>query len=96
MTLFDAIGKTYNKTRVADDRIVSELLRLADLAKGHHIIADIGAGTGNYSIALANAGLQIRPGQGQLQEMVVANDPLAHRGSAPQTPPRRGQAPAAG
>ena len=60
MTLFDAISKTYNKTRVADDRIVSELIRLADLEKGDHIIADIGAGTGNYSIALANAGFQIR------------------------------------
>jgi ubiquinone/menaquinone biosynthesis C-methylase UbiE len=60
MTLFDAIGKTYNKTRVADDRIVSELIRLADLGPGDHIIADIGAGTGNYSIALKNAGFRIR------------------------------------
>jgi hypothetical protein len=48
MTLFDAIGKTYNKTRVADDRIVSELIRLADLGHEDQIIADIGAGTGNY------------------------------------------------
>ncbi len=60
MTLFDAIGKTYNKTRIADDRIVSEIIRLADLGRGNHIIADIGAGTGNYSVALANAGFQIR------------------------------------
>jgi ubiquinone/menaquinone biosynthesis C-methylase UbiE len=60
MMLFDAIGRAHNKTRVADDRIVSELIRLSDLEKGDCIVADIGAGTGNYSIALANAGFQIR------------------------------------
>ena len=60
MTLFGPIGKTYNRTRVADDRIVSKLIRLIDLGKGDCIIADIGAGTGNYSAALANVGFQIR------------------------------------
>jgi ubiquinone/menaquinone biosynthesis C-methylase UbiE len=57
--LFDKIGKTYNDTRAADERIISELIRLLGLYKGA-IIADIGAGTGNYSFALANAGYKIR------------------------------------
>lgn len=56
--LFNKIGGTYNKTRAADERILSELIRLLDLQKGT-IIADIGAGTGNYSFALANAGYKI-------------------------------------
>lgn len=59
MTIFDAIGGAYNKTRAADERIVSELIRLINLKKESAIIADIGAGTGNYSIALANAGYKI-------------------------------------
>jgi ubiquinone/menaquinone biosynthesis C-methylase UbiE len=60
VALFDSIGKTYNRTRAADHRIVSELIRLAGVDKVNCIAADIGAGTGNYSLALANAGFQIR------------------------------------
>ena len=56
--LYNKIGETYNKTRAADKRIISELMRLLGLQKGA-IIADIGAGTGNYSFALANAGYKI-------------------------------------
>ena len=57
--LFNKIGETYNKTRAADERIISELIRLLALQKGA-IIADIGAGTGNYGIPLANAGYKIK------------------------------------
>jgi ubiquinone/menaquinone biosynthesis C-methylase UbiE len=57
--LFNKIGETYNKTRAADERIISELIRLLGLQKGRSI-ADIGAGTGNYSFALANAGYKIK------------------------------------
>lgn len=57
--LFNKIGATYNKTRVADGRIISELIRLLDLQKGA-TIADVGAGTGNYSFALADAGYKIK------------------------------------
>jgi ubiquinone/menaquinone biosynthesis C-methylase UbiE len=57
--LFNKIGETYNKTRVADERIISELIVLLGLQKGA-IIADIGAGTGNYSFALANAGYKVK------------------------------------
>lgn len=59
MTLFNRIGGTYNKTREADDRIVAELIRLIDLEK-NRIIADIGAGTGNYSLELAKAGYKVK------------------------------------
>jgi ubiquinone/menaquinone biosynthesis C-methylase UbiE len=58
MTLYDSIGKNYNSTRQADDRIVTELIRLLDLPTGS-TIADIGAGTGNYSNAIAEAGYQV-------------------------------------
>ena len=57
--LFDKIGGTYNRTRSADKRIVSELVRLLGLQKGT-TIADVGAGTGNYSIAMAKAGYKIK------------------------------------
>jgi hypothetical protein len=33
MTLFNSIGEVYNTTKVADGRIVSELIRLMDLEK---------------------------------------------------------------
>ncbi|MBT8338435.1 MAG: class I SAM-dependent methyltransferase [Desulfatitalea sp.] len=59
MTLFDMIGKTYDDTRQAGDRIVARLSQLLNLPLGSEI-ADIGAGTGNYSIALADAGFRVR------------------------------------
>lgn len=58
MTLYDSIGKTYNATRQADPRIVTQLLSLLDLPLGS-TIADIGAGTGNYSRAIAKLGYQV-------------------------------------
>ena len=59
MTVFDTIGKTYNNTRQADERIVAGIIKLVNLPLGSQI-ADIGAGTGNYSRALAEAGLRVR------------------------------------
>jgi ubiquinone/menaquinone biosynthesis C-methylase UbiE len=58
MTLYDSIGKNYNATRQADDRIVAKLISLLDLPTGS-TIADIGAGTGNYSNAIAEVGYQV-------------------------------------
>src|SRR4051812_39250208 len=55
--LYDAIGKTYSKTRKSDPRIAARLIELLSLAP-NSIVADIGAGTGNYSIELAQAGFQ--------------------------------------
>jgi SAM-dependent methyltransferase len=59
MTVFDTISETYDDTRQADARIVARLLKLLALPSGSHI-ADIGAGTGSYSIALADAGFRVR------------------------------------
>jgi ubiquinone/menaquinone biosynthesis C-methylase UbiE len=58
MTLYNAIGEGYNQTRQPDPRIVEQLLSLLDLPPGK-IIADVGAGTGNYSNAIADQGYQV-------------------------------------
>jgi ubiquinone/menaquinone biosynthesis C-methylase UbiE len=53
--IYDGIGKEYNFTRTADPRILTMILKLLSCGK-HSIIADIGAGTGNYSFQLAKRG----------------------------------------
>ena len=58
MTLYNSIGKNYNFTRKADARIVDKLVSLLGLPQGSKI-ADVGAGTGNYSNAIANRGYEI-------------------------------------
>lgn len=55
---YDQIGKTYSATRAADPRIVDKLVKLLSLHQGARLI-DIGAGTGNYSSALAKRGFQV-------------------------------------
>ncbi|WP_242054014.1 methyltransferase domain-containing protein [Nostoc sp. FACHB-888] len=55
MPIYNSIGQQYSKTRVTDQRIVNTLVNLLNLPKDS-IIADIGAGTGGYSLALANQG----------------------------------------
>lgn len=52
---YESIGEGYSLHREADPRIVQELVRLLGLSKGTEIL-DIGAGTGNYSCALARLG----------------------------------------
>jgi ubiquinone/menaquinone biosynthesis C-methylase UbiE len=58
MNLFDTIGETYTDTRQADERIIVLLVEYLDLCQGA-TIADIGAGTGNYSVALAEVGFRV-------------------------------------
>jgi ubiquinone/menaquinone biosynthesis C-methylase UbiE len=58
MTIFDMIGESYDNTRQADKRIVVRLAELLSLDSGSEI-ADIGAGTGNYTVALAEAGFRV-------------------------------------
>ena len=58
MAHYDIIGKTYDHTRRADPRIAGRLIDLLDLPAGA-AVADIGAGTGNYSHALALHGYQV-------------------------------------
>lgn len=59
MMLFNSIGKSYSNTRQADERIVDRLIRLLGLEYSASV-ADVGAGTGNYSIALAETGFKIK------------------------------------
>lgn len=58
MTLYNAIGKNYNQTRQPDPRIVNELVERLNLPRGS-TIADVGAGTGNYSLAIAQKGYRV-------------------------------------
>lgn len=58
MVLYNSIGQGYNRTRQADSRIVKRLVSLLDLPPGK-IIADVGAGTGNYSMEIANCGYRV-------------------------------------
>ena len=57
--LFDSIGSSYSKTRSADARIVKLLSDLLGSAN-HRTLADIGAGTGNYSLTLAEEGWSVK------------------------------------
>ena len=58
MPLYDSIGKQYTKTRIPDSRIIQKIIDLLNLPPGS-IIADIGAGTGGYSQALADRGFSV-------------------------------------
>lgn len=55
---YDQIGKTYNSTRMADQRITNQIMRHLGLPRGSRIV-DVGAGTGNYSYELAVHGFTI-------------------------------------
>jgi ubiquinone/menaquinone biosynthesis C-methylase UbiE len=55
MPIYDIIGKSYAQFRFPDHRIVDSLLNLLQLPPGS-TIADIGAGTGGYSRAIAQRG----------------------------------------
>ncbi len=56
--LYDRIGATYDATRQADPDLVKKLFDLLDRPKGA-LILDIGCGTGNYSLALVEAGHRV-------------------------------------
>jgi ubiquinone/menaquinone biosynthesis C-methylase UbiE len=56
--VYDRIGEGYSKHRCADRRIVEQLTRLLQLSPSA-TIADVGAGTGNYSNALADQGFKV-------------------------------------
>jgi ubiquinone/menaquinone biosynthesis C-methylase UbiE len=56
--LYDKIGKNYAQTRKSDPRIVTKLLKILPLSQ-FLVIADIGAGTGSYSLALAENSYQV-------------------------------------
>jgi ubiquinone/menaquinone biosynthesis C-methylase UbiE len=55
---YDVIGESYNENRTADERILKTIVELLNLPAGK-LIADIGAGTGNYANALADSGYRL-------------------------------------
>ena len=55
---YDRIGEGYSKYWRADPRLVDAIVDLLDLDAGDEI-AEIGAGSGNYSRALANRGFRV-------------------------------------
>ena len=58
MTNYNQIGRTYATTRRPDERITRRLIESLQLPP-QSVIADIGAGTGNYSIELAQRGFNV-------------------------------------
>ena len=56
--LYDSIGTTYTATRTAEPRIAQRLVELLKVPIGASIL-DVGAGTGNYSAALAEVGYNV-------------------------------------
>jgi predicted methyltransferase len=70
--VYQIIGANYNRHRAADPQIARELVRLLALAP-HSVVADVGAGTGNYSNALA----EDLPLEGSVDAVMYAcNTPL--------------------
>jgi ubiquinone/menaquinone biosynthesis C-methylase UbiE len=58
-TIYDRIGEGYARHRHADPRIIDTIIELLELPWGS-AIADVGAGTGNYSRALAKRGYAVK------------------------------------
>lgn len=58
MAEYNKIGQDYNLNRFADSRIINRLIDLMN-APNESLIADIGAGTGNYTNELAKAGFTV-------------------------------------
>lgn len=56
--IYDEIGTTYNGTRQADPYLTSRLIYLLQPTPGK-LYLDIGCGTGNYTIALADKGINL-------------------------------------
>ena len=59
MARYDEIGKGYNSYRKADHRLLKMLIQLLGLPVGS-VVADIGAGTGNYTNGLAEYGYKMK------------------------------------
>jgi len=85
---YNTIGVNYKINRTADYRIVSSIVGLLNLPTGA-TIADIGAGTGNYSNALAILGYKIKaiePSE-EMQRQAIPNGNVEwYSGSAESIP----------
>jgi ubiquinone/menaquinone biosynthesis C-methylase UbiE len=58
MVSYEQIGQGYSQTRRADARIVQQIIVLLSLPVDSRLL-DVGAGTGNYSNAMAAAGYKV-------------------------------------
>lgn len=88
MTIYDTIGNNYNESRRADDRIVDHILQLLR-CPASSLVADIGAGTGNYSYELAQHGYLVHalePSEKMRQQRKLHKDLTWHAGCAEAIP----------
>jgi ubiquinone/menaquinone biosynthesis C-methylase UbiE len=86
--IYDSIGIDYNQHRTAEPCFVRELVRLLRLPRGA-TVADIGAGTGNYSSAMAAQGyriLAIEPSERMRSQATPNPDVQWHAGTAEDVP----------
>jgi len=75
-TIYDKIGEGYNKTRKADPYIAARLFDLLQPQQNSTYL-DIGCGTGNYTIALNEMGVNLTgvdPSEKMLQEARAKNN----------------------
>ncbi len=88
---YDRIGGGYNNTRTADPYLTDRLIALLQPEKDKAYF-DLGCGTGNYTIALANKGLNftgIDPSERMLEEAAHHNPSVKWLiGSAEKIPAR--------
>jgi ubiquinone/menaquinone biosynthesis C-methylase UbiE len=89
MTVYNSIGQGYNQTRKADPYLAQTLHNLLQ-PKPYGIYLDIGCGTGNYTIALAEKGVMLHgvdPSEVMLNEAKAKSNAVQwHLGSAEQIP----------
>ncbi len=86
---YDEIGIGYNSTRQADPYLTNRLFDLLKPGNGK-LYLDIGCGTGNYTIALADKGLSftgVEPSEKMLREAKACNQKVSWlKGTAEQIP----------
>jgi len=85
---YDRIGSGYNTRRSADTRILERLEQLLNQRVGAAIL-DVGAGTGNYTKALAERGYRMRavePSQQMLEAAGEGSGIEWHQGAAEALP----------
>ena len=88
MEKYDRIGIGYNQTRKADPYLVERLFSILNPTKEAHYL-DIGCGTGNYTSALFQGGMQLTgmdPSEEMLQKARMAYPYISwKKGNAAQT-----------
>ena len=86
--IYDTIGRSYTQTRRPDPRIVDAFVSRLALPQGS-LIADIGAGTGSYTNALADRGYKIHAVEPSavMREQAAAHPSVTwHEGTAEHLP----------